>query len=476
MFASSFGVAKELDIFFVSTIFPVMISTSFYYISQNYYIPTFNRIKTDNPEMLRDYLKSALLKNFLLSALISLLLLVFSGVILSSFLGEIGPEELRMAENIFYIYIFSLPFSLVISVLIAWQYFQSRYLQPLISQIWPNLFIIFFVFISAGEYGVYSIAIGYLTGLVLQFINMFLVSKDDLRFGKLKMTGSFLKLSVIPAFAVVVLIEVVGQFNPMIDRAFFAKLEEGSISALNYSNNLMLLPVSMVAMAFSTALFPKVSEYFAQGDFDSLRNKLGQSIELMAFFFLPLMVVFLLFPGEVVKLIYVNASFSANDLQMVSGSFYILILSLVFYSVYAVFSKFLYGINEATALLLINLAAVLLKFVINYFFVDEFNYLALAASTSVSYLFLFTFSFFVLFRKIGGLKRPELINIFKIFISLSITIIIGLLISNLERFSGAALKIGLLLFLLVVYLLVNKLLKLRILKLLLNRETGFGKN
>lgn len=476
MFASSFGVAKDLDIYFVSTIFPVMISTSFYYISQNYYIPSFNRVKTENPDELNYYLKSALLKNFLLSGLITLLLFAFSGAILRSFLGDVSPDDYSLAESIFYIYLFTLPFSLVISVLISWEYFQNRYLQPLISQIWPNLFIIFFVFISAREYGVYAIAMGYLAGIILQFINMLLVSKGDLQSGKLKITGRFIKLSVIPAFAVVVLIEVVGQFNPMIDRVFFAKLQEGSISALNYANNLMLLPVSMVAMAFSTALFPKVSEYFAQGDFESLRNKLGQSIELMTFFFLPLMVVFLLFPAEVVKLIYVKASFSATDLRMVSGSFFILIISLVFYSVYAVFSKFLYGINEAAALLAINLAAVLLKFMINYFFVDEYNYLALATSTSISYLFLFTFSFLILFRKIGGISRAEIKNIIKIIISLAVTIVIGFLISNIEGFSGISLKIGLLLLLLVIYLFVNKLLNLRILRLLLNKENVYGKN
>lgn len=430
-------------------------------------------MRAEHPSELTSYLKSALTKNFLLSSAISLGLIVFSGYILGLFLGVSKSEEVKLAGNVFLIYSVTLPFSLIISVLVSWEYFKNRYLHPLISQIWPNLFIILFVLFGAREFGVYAIAFGYLTGSIIQFIHLLIVSGNDLRGSTTKGVGNIIKLRVVPAFLVVVFIEIVGQLNPLIDRMFFSKLQEGSISALNYANNLMLLPVSMVAMAFSTALFPKVSEYYARRDYESLRSKLGQSVELITFLFLPLAAIFLLFPVEVVKLIYIKSSFTPEDLYLVSSSFFILVLSLVFYSVYAVFSKFIYGINEAKILLGINAAAIVIKLGINIIFVDKFNYLALAASSSVSYLFLFSASFFVLIKRIGGVNRTEAGNILKILGALGITLAIGGFFGEMFIYSSPYLKIGVILFLLAVYLFVCHLMKLRILMLVFKREAGY---
>ncbi|MBV6512843.1 MAG: hypothetical protein FMNOHCHN_02361 [Ignavibacteriaceae bacterium] len=447
-----------------------MISTSFYYIAQNYYIPSFSRVNAGNPAEAIGYYKTALVKSGFLSIITAAILILGSELVLNSFLGEISIKKFDLAENLFFIYTLTLPLSFVLSIIISWEYFNNRYLHSLISQIWPNLLIILFVLFASGSFGVYTIAYGYLSGIVLQFLHLIFITRKDLREKSIAAKMSFARVRLIPAFIVVVLIEIVGQFNPLVDRAFFTQIKEGSISALNYANNLMLLPVSMIAMAFSTALFPRVADYFAKQDFDALRNKLGQSIELITFLILPLVLLFLIFPYEIVNTVYINSSFSSDDLEMVSSSFFILILSLIFYSVYAVFSKFLYGINGAFALLIINISALLIKLAVNYFFIHEYNYLTLAISTSVSYVFLFGASLILIYKRIGGISNFQLVNIIKIVASLSITGGLGVLLAQWLPLSSLYLKLGFLILLLLVYFLFARLFKLRIVKLVFNKD------
>ena len=126
-----------------------------------------------------------------------------------------------------------------------------------------NLIIIVFTIFTTSQLGIYGVAIGTLIGAAFQF----LIQYPQFKQYNIKLNFSFrkhlvkLKSSFVLLFPVVVT-SLGAQLNEVINRVVASGLPEGSISALNYSNKLMYLPLSVIAMSIITVLYPSIVEAF----------------------------------------------------------------------------------------------------------------------------------------------------------------------------------------------------------------------
>ncbi|MBK9099570.1 MAG: polysaccharide biosynthesis C-terminal domain-containing protein [bacterium] len=86
-------------------------------------------------------------------------------------------------------------------------------------------------------------------------------------------------------------------------------------------------------------------------------------------------------------------------------------ISLVFYSVYAVFNKIFYSIKSANILLYITGGGVILKLLLNFVLV-EYHQDGLALSTSISFIFFFSASYIFLNKRLKIKERTLFIRDF----------------------------------------------------------------
>jgi putative peptidoglycan lipid II flippase len=125
--------------------------------------------------------------------------------------------------------------------------------------------------------------------------------------------------TVIKNFFPVFVSRGVVQISGYIDALLASFLPTGAVSALAYAQTLYLLPVSLFGMSVSAAELPAMSSALGSTDeiAATLRRRLAQGLEHIAFFVVPSATAFVILGNVVVATIYRSGQFQARDVTYV---------------------------------------------------------------------------------------------------------------------------------------------------------------
>ncbi|MGE5795982.1 MAG: oligosaccharide flippase family protein [Ignavibacteria bacterium] len=444
IYATIFGLQADYEIYLVGSILALSINTAVYYLAQNYFIPSYTGYSADRKKSAQ-FLVNTFWLFVLLSFAFALLLFVFTPVIINSYMSyELSEHLHQTAYSIFRIFLITIPLNAAYSILTAYLQSKFDFKSPAVSTLFLNLSIIILVLIFNKILGVFSIAVGYLLGTLLQLLFLFLIlGKEEkiifLKFNfNLSGTG---RLNLILGFTI--LIEVINQIYPLIDRYFYDKVERGGIAALNYASNVYILPISIISIAISTAVFPKLSENLSTNSLKELFERLDNFFRINFFLFVPVAFIFFLYGETIIGILFQRGEFKFNDTLMTADVLKYYALSIIFYSAYAVLNKLMYSAKLVKHLLIIASAGFLIKIILSFILVNSLKQNGLALSSSVSYIFFFAASFAVAFKMI----KLEGKNLFYAEFAVSIlnALLSWMLVSilNPQYFTGSSLLNGL---------------------------------
>ena len=248
--------------------------------------------------------------------------------------------------------------------------------------------------------GITSIAIGYLVGSVAQLIYLFYSSEiKNIIFSNNKKYNWRLTDIANSSLFMIIIIESIGQFYSIADRFFFSSVREGGISAINYAQILVSLPISIIAIPLSTALFPKISNDLYGISSIGIELTLKDSIKVTLLIFIPVFYIFNFFGIDIISLLLQRGKFNAGDSYTTAEVLRYLNLGLLFYAIYAIFNKVLYSAKLIRQLLYITLIGMMIKIFLNFYLVKLMNFNGLALSTSISYIFFFIASVSVIVKR-----------------------------------------------------------------------------
>ncbi len=392
VFANSFGLSNTYDLFLVGTVIPITLNTIILYIAQNYFIPVYNRSKIGSGMDSNAFIKKSLIIFTASGGLIALVIFVFSSGIINLYLREAKTDQVNLAIYILKVYAFSVPFNASFSILAAYLYSEFDFKLPTFSQLFVNIAVIIAVLLFADNFGVKSIAYGYLFGTILQvsFVSVYTIRRNPkilLKYRKLKL---FYRES---SLLLIIAIEALSQIYLLSDRYFFNMVDVGGIAALNYSTNLFLLPISIISVALSTALFPSFSKSFVEKNTFEIKDKLAKFFTINLYIFIPLTFIFLFFGDIIISVIFEHGAFGSRDSALTFETLRFFSISLLFYSAYSVLNKLIYSTGLIKQLFYITIAGCTLKVLLNFILVDNLRQGGLALSSSLSYIFFFFASF-----------------------------------------------------------------------------------
>jgi putative peptidoglycan lipid II flippase len=132
-------------------------------------------------------------------------------------------------------------------------------------------------------------------------------------------SGSEHVRTVVKNFFPVFISRGVVQISGYIDALLASFLPTGAVSALAYAQTLYLLPVSLFGMSVSAAELPAMSSALGSDEeiASTLRQRLAQGLQQIAFLVVPSAVAFVLLGDVVVATIYRSGEFKANDVTYV---------------------------------------------------------------------------------------------------------------------------------------------------------------
>ncbi len=399
IFANNFGLENEFDVYLVGAVIPITINTILLYLGQNYFIPIYNQLKENKSASLNDFLQTNFYVFIFSGILISIVLYMFSSKIIGLYINSSDLDEMVTAVYIFQIYLLSIPLNCGISILTAQLFVNYEYKFPILSQLILNLTVVVVLMLFSKKFNIYIIPISYIAGSFMQF--GYLLNKVGWIQFK---TNSILSIArgcknLFPkTLIVIVLIETIGQFYLISDRYFYSRVSKGGIAAMNYAQNLFLLPISTFSIAISTVIFPKLAQYFSKKLLYELENKFNESIKITFLIFVPVTFVLIFYGDIIIKLFFERGKFNGIDTLMTYQVLVFYSISLIFYAAYNIFNKMIYSLGLQVKLLEITIMGLVIKVVLNILLVGNFRQNGLALSTSVSYLFFFLASILLIYK------------------------------------------------------------------------------
>ena len=407
VFASNFGLETDFDLYLVGAVLPTTINSIILYIGQNFFVPGFQKIKSENPEESKKYFNQSFILFIGSGIIIAILLFFLSDLLINNYMQNSSLQNKEIATVIFRIFLFTIPFSAGISILSALLQSVYEFKYPPISVLYLNISIIIMIFAFSNKIGIYVIPIGYLAGTFLQFLYLHYKSRKyfELNLIQHRRQFQFLKSMLGPALLIILLIESIGQLYSIFDRYFYTQINPGGIASLNYAYIIFVLPISIFSISLATVIFPKITQAIVENEKNNLERIFNDSISVNILIFMPLSFVLFYFGETMIKIAFERGKFIGESTVITFNALKYYSISLVFYSVYAVLNKIFYSLNLAKLLLLITIIGISLKLLLNFLLVEIFQQNGLALSTSISFIFFFASSYLVLNKKLDIIDK-----------------------------------------------------------------------
>ncbi|MBK9099569.1 MAG: polysaccharide biosynthesis C-terminal domain-containing protein [bacterium] len=314
IFANNFGLETEFDLYLVGAVLPITINTVLLYISQNYFIPEFQKVGSSQSQK---YFRQSILIFTVAGLLFTCLLFLASETVVNFYMPSADLNSQETAILVFRIFLITIPFSAAISVLSALLQSLYEFKYPAISILFLNISIIILLILFSDQYGVYIIPVGYVAGTILQFL--FLLSKSrkflkfDFRLDKeeLNISRSILSSSIV----IIILIESMSQLYSIFDRYFYGQISAGGIASLNYALIIWFLPVSIFSISLATAVFPVITKAINDDSHGEIEKIYNESISMNVFLFVPLAFILFFYGDVLIKIFFERGKFVKEILK-----------------------------------------------------------------------------------------------------------------------------------------------------------------
>lgn len=385
--AAHFGTGLVYDTYLIAVSLPVALYTLIGYSFTNLFIPAYTQAAMADD---KDAAFRSLAGRFTASlgvVAVATAVVFAAAPRLLSWIAPGLPDD-RLAEAI--------PIMRISSVIILFAlleaYFRSalnaekRFLLPAAAPIMANVVMIASVVSFAGRLStgavLWGMVLGYLVQVAVNYVpfRRLGVPVVSLRLRWEKAMGVFFSAAVI-----ILLIESAWQVYALVDRYYASSLSPGIVSALGYSYLLVMIPVSILAYALSTVLFPYLSESFARDDAARSAYLMERGITVSLLLAVPVAVVCWVYADPLVTVVFRRGAFddrsvayTARLLQYsalgLAGQFLIWIMSRAFYAA----GRNLLFLGLAAAMVALKIGAAALM-------VGPLGFVGLAASSSLSY-------------------------------------------------------------------------------------------
>ena len=262
---------------------------------------------------------------------------------------------------------------------------QERFDLPAFAPIVYNLAIILGALLLAPRYGIDGVAVGVVAGA----IGHSLIQVPGLLRSGLRYRPSLdLRTPGLAEVGRLLVPRLVGQaafqINFIAVYAFASRTGEGSVSALNYAWQLLMLPHGVLALSISTVIFPTMARLWERGETAQLRATFGRALRPLLFLTLPAAVGLFFFRTAIVQTIFQWGAFSGASTDLVARPLAFFALGLVGYAVVEVLTRAFYAMHDTRTPVAAGIATIALNLALSAFLVGRWGHTGLALSLSLT--------------------------------------------------------------------------------------------
>lgn len=346
-----------------------------------------------------------------LSMICSLLGCIFSKLLVD--IAAPGFEgEVYDLTNIFVkISVFKTVFTVLAQILVSYLNCHNKFTQSNISMLLVSSTQMIVIFLSS-KLGKEFLIYGTVLSNIIQFFALYIFAfKNGFRYKfELKVTPEIKQAFVIliPIF----ISSMLTQINNFVNKAFASGLDEGSISALNYSMTIRTFVFYIFTIALTTMIYPMLSKSMAENNIKAVKNMISKSINILIILFVPITIGALLLSDSAIAFVYERGKFNHNSTMMTSIAFQMYSLGLLALALREVITKVFYSMKDTKSTMYVSVFTVVLCIALSIVLVKPMGHAGLALATSLSETITIALFFYFLRKRLGNLGMKNSIIIF----------------------------------------------------------------
>lgn len=309
-----------------------------------------------------------------------------------------GPEELLLGIELERWLVFLILLDGTGIILNGLLYANKRFVVLYTAPLFVNTAIIGFLFFQ-GHLGIHSLVWGFLAGSLMRLCYLILVVRlSGFRFLTRPQSDRTAVIAFLGLAVPMLGSELIANSNILVDQIMATQLSAGSVSTLRYAYRLNDLPIQLVVMAFSRAIFPFVSERALENDLDGLRDLYRNSLILLAMLTLPIICLVILFSREAVSLLLQRGAFDQAATIQTAETLRYYSFGLFFYGYTFVNGVFFVALKQTSTLFRMGCLSLVLNFSLNFLFMKFMGVKGIALSTTVT-LCILSVGFVILLKR-----------------------------------------------------------------------------
>jgi putative peptidoglycan lipid II flippase len=358
LLAFTFGAGHQLDIYyaafrvpdFIFALIGSLVSAS---ILLPFFIDSFSRSQEEG----KGFSDSIFTVFFLIIIFVSALIFIFAQwlvpVVLPGFARDPALPQLILAMRIMLLSPIFLAMSNLFSSLTQ---MRHRFLVYAASPVMYNLGIIVGVVFLHKWIGISGLAIGVALGAFLHMAIQvpFLLQEKLLPVFTNKLQWSKMKHIILVAFPRTITLSA-NELAEFIFISMASLLTAGSISVFNLAFNLQSVPLALIGVSYSSAVFPTLSRLYYEKNTDAFLQKMITAARHIIFWSMPITILFIVLRAQIVRTVLGAGKFDWADTRMTAAMLALFIISTVGQSLIVLFVRAFYAEGKTARPLLINI-------------------------------------------------------------------------------------------------------------------------
>ncbi len=399
--AHYFGTSMQADAFNIAYLF----TGNFFIIFGTIGGPFYSALVATLPKLPENkhtwaFLKDILLKTTLALGGIAFMIYLYKGFFLKYFIEPSQQEYFNLTllniDILLPLIVLCGPIGIIFGILNCYK----KYYEPSLSPAVVNVVMIAMVLMMGDAVNGLALALGASLGGILSFVYQLppliyvrkkLLGHDESPHTKLQkqaikvieekqdvFSGEYNHILIPTLFST-----GLSQVIVFIDGYFCKGLEEGSFTALTLANRLIQLPLGVLLTAFLVPLFPRITQLVKEHDLSEIKRLLIKAIRMLVLLCIPAILIGMIWPHEIIRLLFERGAFDERSTAMVAELFFYLCLSIIPYVLRDSFARACYSFGDARSPLIVMIVSIIVKWLTNSYFVDNYGLNGIAMSTAL---------------------------------------------------------------------------------------------
>ncbi len=395
--ANYFGAGQISDAYVTGLSIPNNLLTALISAAATSFLPVFSKKSELEGEKEANLFTSQLI-NFLFLTITAVIVLgnVFSRPLVRFFAPGYNEETAKITIFFLRFAFFTLFYTVINYIFSAFLNYKNVFLPQVIFGFSQNALLILFVVLAA-KLDYRLLILGPLVGGAAMSIPHIIRSrKEGFRYTPSFQMGSAVK-EVVSLALPIFLGGYVTQINISIDRILASTLATGSVSSMNYANQIINAVSALTITIFVTMLYPRLNKAFVQQDFAHMSELSEGGIRLIGLLAMPFSLGMIFYARPVIAFVFERGAFDATAAGLTSDALRCYAVGLFFVSVNSLITKIYYSMHDTKTAVKCSALSVGCNIVLNFVLVGPMKHAGLALATSIAQilhtgLLVFTFT------------------------------------------------------------------------------------